>query len=45
MAASARGFDRGNLAIYQALFSKPDERGRAGLPLTRDDWYTAAQAE
>jgi cyclopropane-fatty-acyl-phospholipid synthase len=45
MAASARSFDRGNLAIYQALFSKPDEHGHAGLPLTRDDWYTAAQAE
>jgi cyclopropane-fatty-acyl-phospholipid synthase len=39
MAASAHGFDRGNLAIYQALFSKPDDRGHADLPLTREDWY------
>jgi cyclopropane-fatty-acyl-phospholipid synthase len=42
MAASAHGFDRGNLAVYQALFSKLDDHGRAGVPLTRDDWYVSA---
>lgn len=39
MAGSAHGFDHGNIAIYQALFAKPDETGRARLPLTRADWY------
>jgi len=36
MAGSARGFDRGNLAVYQVLSSKLDGAGRAHLPLTRD---------
>jgi cyclopropane-fatty-acyl-phospholipid synthase len=39
MAASARGFERGELAIYQTLLSKPDSSGHAHLPLTRRDWY------
>jgi len=39
MAASAHGFDHGNLAIYQTLLAKPDASGRAGVPLTRRDWY------
>jgi cyclopropane-fatty-acyl-phospholipid synthase len=38
MAGSAYGFDIGRLNLYQVLLVKPD-RGRAGLPLTRDDWY------
>lgn len=42
MAAAAHGFDRCTLAIYQGLFSKPDAQGRAGLPLTREDWYPPA---
>lgn len=39
MAASAHGFDHGDLAVYQTLLSKPDAEGRTGLPLTRRDWY------
>lgn len=39
MAGSAHGFERGRLAVYQTLLSKPDSRGRAHLPLTRRDWY------
>lgn len=39
MAASAHGFDRGYLSIYQALLSRPDEDGRSDLPLRRSDWY------
>lgn len=38
MAGSAYGFDIGRLNLHQVLLAKPD-RGRAGLPLTRDDWY------
>jgi cyclopropane-fatty-acyl-phospholipid synthase len=38
MAGSAHAFAAGRLAIHQVLFAKPD-RGRAGLPLTREDWY------
>jgi cyclopropane-fatty-acyl-phospholipid synthase len=40
MAGSAYGFDHGRLAIYQALFAKPDENGRSHLPLTRQGWYS-----
>ena len=39
MATAARSFERGHLAIYQALFTKPDRRGNAHVPLTRRDWY------
>lgn len=40
MAGSARGFERGHLALYQVLLAKPDKHGGARLPLTRADWYT-----
>ncbi len=39
MAGSAHGFRRGQLAVYQALLSKPDARGNTHLPLTRRAWY------
>jgi cyclopropane-fatty-acyl-phospholipid synthase len=39
MAGSAHGFDRGRLAVYQALLAKPDDAGRSHLPLTRKGWY------
>ena len=39
LAASAHGFERGRLAVYQTLLSKPDKDGRSHLPLTRRDWY------
>jgi cyclopropane-fatty-acyl-phospholipid synthase len=38
MAGSAAAFHRGDIAVYQALLSRP-ERGVSGLPLTREDWY------
>jgi cyclopropane-fatty-acyl-phospholipid synthase len=38
MAGSAAAFRRGDIGVYQVLFSRPD-RGKSGLPLTRDDWY------
>jgi cyclopropane-fatty-acyl-phospholipid synthase len=38
MAGCAAAFRRGEIAVYQVLFSRPD-RGRSGLPLTRDDVY------
>jgi cyclopropane-fatty-acyl-phospholipid synthase len=37
-AGSAEAFRRGDIAVYQVLLSRPD-RGKSGLPLTRDDWY------
>lgn len=41
LAASAHGFASGRLALYQTLLSKPDNKGRSHLPLTRRDWYEA----
>jgi cyclopropane-fatty-acyl-phospholipid synthase len=38
MAGCAAAFERGDIAVYQTLLSRPD-RGRSGLPLTRQDWY------
>jgi cyclopropane-fatty-acyl-phospholipid synthase len=40
MAGCASAFRSGDIAIFQTLLSRPD-RGRSGLPLTRDDWYAA----
>lgn len=39
MAASAHGFDHGDLAVYQTLLVKPFADGQTWLPLTRRDWY------
>ena len=39
MAGGAYGFGAGNLNVYQALFVRPTEDGRSGVPLTREDWY------
>jgi len=39
MAASAHGFDHGDLAVYQSLLVKPTEDGHLDLPLTRRNWY------
>ncbi len=39
MSGSASGFTNGNLALIQALFSKPGPDGQSGLPLTRADLY------
>jgi cyclopropane-fatty-acyl-phospholipid synthase len=44
MSGSAHGFDVGSINVYQALLVKPDEHGRSGLPLTREDWYRASGA-
>jgi cyclopropane-fatty-acyl-phospholipid synthase len=38
MAGGAADFQRGQNGVYQSLYVRPD-RGRSGLPLTRDDWY------
>jgi cyclopropane-fatty-acyl-phospholipid synthase len=38
MAGSAAAFRRGDIAVHQVLFSRPD-RGRSQLPITREDWY------
>jgi cyclopropane-fatty-acyl-phospholipid synthase len=39
MAGTAHSFHMGRTNLYQSLLSKP-VRGRANLPLTRDDWYS-----
>ena len=38
MAGSAAAFHRGDIAIYQAVLSRPNS-GDSGLALTRNDWY------
>jgi cyclopropane-fatty-acyl-phospholipid synthase len=37
MALSARGFERGNIAIHQVLAVRPNPDGSDGMPL-RPDW-------
>lgn len=39
MAGATMGFDSGVYQLNQTLFVKPGEAGRAGVPLTREDWY------
>ncbi len=41
LAGSAYGFRIGRTSVFQALLSKPADRGASGLPLTRADWYAA----
>jgi cyclopropane-fatty-acyl-phospholipid synthase len=41
MAGSAAAFRRGDIGVYQVLFSRPD-RGNSRIPLTRDDWYATS---
>jgi cyclopropane-fatty-acyl-phospholipid synthase len=38
MAGCAASFRRGDIAVYQAVLSRPD-RGQSRLPLTREGWY------
>jgi cyclopropane-fatty-acyl-phospholipid synthase len=38
MAGSAAAFRRGDIAVHQVLFQRPD-RGGGHFPLTREDWY------
>lgn len=38
MAGCAAAFHRGDIAVYQVLFSNPD-RGASHLPLTHEEWY------
>lgn len=40
MAGCAAAFHRGDIAVYQVLFSNPDH-GASHLPLTREDWYVS----
>ncbi len=40
MAGSVNGFARGNISVFQSLLLKP-AGGLPGLPMTRNDWYTA----
>jgi cyclopropane-fatty-acyl-phospholipid synthase len=40
MAGSAAAFRRGDIAVYQALLSRPD-KGQSRVPLTRADLYAA----
>jgi cyclopropane-fatty-acyl-phospholipid synthase len=37
MTASAHAFSTGSINVVQTLFAKPDERGDAHLPMTRED--------
>lgn len=39
MSGSAYGFTHGKTNLFQSLLVKPNEDGRSGLPLTRNDWY------
>jgi cyclopropane-fatty-acyl-phospholipid synthase len=40
LAGAASDFERAQNTVFQTLYVKPD-RGRSGLPLTRDRWYAA----
>ena len=42
LAGSAEAFRRGDRGVYQVLLSRLD-RGRSGLPLTREGWYSHRQ--
>jgi cyclopropane-fatty-acyl-phospholipid synthase len=39
LAGSVHQFQLGTINLHQSLLVRPDAAGRAGLPLTREDWY------
>ncbi len=39
MAASANAFAKADINVIQTLLAKPDEHGKSGIPLTREDLY------
>lgn len=39
LAVGLHEFEVGTTHLYQTLLAKP-EKGKSGLPLTREDWYT-----
>jgi cyclopropane-fatty-acyl-phospholipid synthase len=41
MGASAIGFEDGGVNVHQILGVVPDDRGRSGMPRTRDGWSTS----
>ena len=41
MSGSRIGFDLGSIAVHQILAVRQGAHGKAGLPLTRADWYGA----
>lgn len=43
MSGAAYGFKIGKHNVYQALLSKPNANGNAGLPLLREAWYQKEQ--
>ena len=43
LAGSAHRFANGHANVYQTLLAKPDG-GKAGLPLSRADWYVSVGA-
>jgi hypothetical protein len=43
MAQSAYFLQSGKLNLYQTLLVKSD-KGKSGLPLTREDWYTKTES-
>ena len=45
MGGCAWAFDTGRIGLSQMLFSKPDARGRSGLPPSRADLYQASDLE
>ena len=42
MSAGAFGFRSAGINIVQTILSKPDGKGKAGIPLTREDIYASA---
>ncbi len=38
LAGSALAFERNRISIHQVLAVRPDQRGRSGMPATRQGW-------
>jgi cyclopropane-fatty-acyl-phospholipid synthase len=45
LAGGALAFEENRMGVDQILLVRPTDRGRSGMPATRDDWSVGARAD
>jgi cyclopropane-fatty-acyl-phospholipid synthase len=45
LAGGALAFEENRMGVDQILLARPTDRGRSGMPPTRDDWTVASRAD
>jgi cyclopropane-fatty-acyl-phospholipid synthase len=45
LAGGALAFEENRMGVDQILLSRPTDRGRSGMPATRDDWSVRTRSD